>query len=32
TTFDTSDGDIDSIADQVVAWIQSGYKRQGEAS
>lgn len=32
STFDTSDGDLDSIADQVVSWISSGSPRQGFAS
>lgn len=31
-TLDTSNGDLDSNAEQIVSWINSGYKRQGEAS
>ena len=31
-TFDTSTGDLDSNAEHIVSWINSGYKRQGEAS
>ena len=29
-SFDTSDGDLDNIADQVVSWIKAGYPRQGD--
>ena len=28
-TFDTSDGDLDRIASEVVSWISAGYPRQG---
>lgn len=28
-TFDTSDGDLDRIASEVVSWISTGYPRQG---
>lgn len=29
-SFDTSDGDLDNIAEQVVTWIKAGYPRQGD--
>jgi fumarate hydratase class II len=31
-TFDTSAGDLDKIAEDIVAWINSGTPRQGIAS
>lgn len=30
-SFDTSDGDLDNIANQVVSWVKAGYPRQGDA-
>ena len=31
-TFDTSDGDLDAIAEDIVSWISSGTPRQGVSS
>lgn len=31
-TFDTSDGDLDAIAEDIVSWISSGTQRQGVSS